>query len=176
MLQQDWLEDLFHLGRITAEEYVTEIDKIREGLLLQIAEIDQALARIKIDECPECSGLRIPCEHCGNSGWGEETRVIETKEVKEVKEVKEAIEFKQTNRGFELGIFEDRYKQKCSIQDSSLAEEAAIWLGVNNTGPDIKGPNGNFSEEVSTRMHLNQSQVEELLPVLNRFVKNGTIA
>jgi len=86
MLQQDWLEDLFHLGRITAEEYVTETDRIREGLLLQIAEIDQALARIKIDECPECSGLRIPCEHCGNSGWGEETRVIETKELKELKE------------------------------------------------------------------------------------------
>lgn len=19
--------------------------------------------------CPECSGMRIPCEHCGNSGW-----------------------------------------------------------------------------------------------------------
>lgn len=85
------------------------------------------------------------------------------------------IEFKQTNRGFEIGFFEDRYRQKCSIQDSSLAVEAAIWLGVDNTGPDIKGPSGKFSEEISSRMHLTQSQVEELLPVLKRFVSTGTI-
>ena len=27
-----------------------------------------------LDICPECSGVRIPCEHCGNSGWGGETQ------------------------------------------------------------------------------------------------------
>lgn len=42
--------------------------------------------------------------------------------------------------------------------------------------PDIKGPSGVFSEDIFSRMHLTQSQVEELLPVLERFVKTGTIS
>ena len=128
MLQQDWLEDLFQLGRITAEEYVTEIDRIREGLLLQIAEIDQALARVKGEVCPECSGLRIPCEHCGNSGWGEGTQVIETKETKETKET-------PTLAGIMMAALEKI--RDCPMTVDEMVDEAghAIYCVINGFRP-----------------------------------------
>lgn len=81
----------------------------------------------------------------------------------------------KTVRGFDLIVFEDRYKQKCSIQESSLAEESAIWFGVDDTGPLVKGPGGEFNEEVGMRMHLTVSQVEKLLPILEQFAKTGEI-
>lgn len=61
---------------------------------------------------------------------------------------------KQTNRGFSIISFKDCYNQECSLQESSSAEESRIWLGVHEN-----------------RMHLNQEQVKELLPFLQRFVK-----
>lgn len=81
----------------------------------------------------------------------------------------------KTNRGFRLIEFNDRYKQSCSIQDSSLATESAIWLGVSNTGPNMEGPNGKVSEDINARMHLTMEMVEALIPVLQRFVKTGSI-
>lgn len=75
------------------------------------------------------------------------------------------IEIGKTGRGFALGQFVDRYKQQCSVQDSSLATEAAIWLGVDE---DLNG-------KECTRMHLTTEMVQALLPVLERFVRTGTI-
>jgi hypothetical protein len=36
----------------------------------------------------------------------------------------------ETNRGFRRGDFEDANGEACSIQESSAAEAAFIWLGV----------------------------------------------
>jgi len=98
------------------------------------------------------------------------------------------IKMDKTNRGFATGKFIDRYNQECSIQKSSLATEKAIWLGVDNANPKILAckvnggiPNGwvdyKIPEDVllSTRMHLTQDMVKELIPVLQKFVKTGEI-
>lgn len=76
------------------------------------------------------------------------------------------MKYRKTDRGFPIFEFEDRYKSQCSVQDSSLAFESCLWLGVD------KAFNG---EETSTRMHLTQDMVKELLPILERFVKTGSI-
>ncbi len=73
-----------------------------------------------------------------------------------------AIRMKRTERGFNRGEFVDRYDSKCSIQESSLATEAAIWFGVD---VDFKGN--------EARMHLTQEQVQDLLPLLQEFVQTG---
>ena len=83
--------------------------------------------------------------------------------------------YSTTSRGFRLIEFEDRYRQKCSLQDSSLASEAAIWLGVDNTGPCIEGPNGKMNEDVHRRMHLTVGQVRDLIPLLQEFCDKGFI-
>lgn len=70
-----------------------------------------------------------------------------------------------TKRGFGLYEFVDFSGQECSLQDSSAAEESAIWFGVD---VNIKG------ESVSTRMHLTQEQVKVLLPTLTYFAETGS--
>lgn len=75
-----------------------------------------------------------------------------------------AIDF--TQRGFAVAKFTDRYGSICSIQDSSLASEAAIWLGVNT----------DFEGRECTRMHLTQDMVRALLPMLTRFAETGSVA
>ena len=80
---------------------------------------------------------------------------------------------KKTDRGFTYYDFEDRYEQKCSLQDSSLATADAIWFGVDNRGPHMKGPDDKFGQDVFARMHLTKEQVKELLPLLQHFVETG---
>lgn len=79
---------------------------------------------------------------------------------------------KKTQRGFAIIEFEDRYKQKCSLQKSSLATEDAIWLGVDVGIPIELGGKG---EIVDFRMHLTRKQVKALLPHLETFAKTGSI-
>lgn len=74
----------------------------------------------------------------------------------------------RTERGFSQGGFIDRYGRVCSIQDSSLATEGAIWLGCNE-GLHHQG-------KCMARMHLTREMVKELLPLLHRFVETGSIA
>ena len=64
----------------------------------------------------------------------------------------------ETARGFTLIEFADEYGKACSLQESSLATRACIWLGAN--------------EE---RMHLTQAHVKALLPYLQRFVDSGAL-
>lgn len=52
------------------------------------------------------------------------------------------MDFKKTERGFAFGCFLDAKGVECSIQDSSLASQAAIWLGVRDANPQKLGPNG----------------------------------
>lgn len=92
-----------------------------------------------------------------------------------------------TDRGFGLIEFKDFYDADCNIQESSLATENAIWIGVNDANPQIMasdtelGGTGwvkyHIPEEVSltTRMHLTQEQVKELLPILQAFADTGEL-
>lgn len=88
---------------------------------------------------------------------------------------------KKTNRGFPCVDFTDRYGVKCSLQESSLATEAAIWFGCNEASPQVH-VNGNWQPVplpggtvCNTRMHLTREMVEELLPYLKRFACTGQI-
>lgn len=63
-----------------------------------------------------------------------------------------------TARGFRIGEFRDRYGQECSIQESSLATENAIWLGP-----------------YDCRMHLTLEQVRGLVHVLSDFLADGNL-
>lgn len=42
-----------------------------------------------------------------------------------------------TARGFGIVTFKDRYDAECSIQESSLATESAIWFGVKDPNPQV---------------------------------------
>ena len=72
---------------------------------------------------------------------------------------------KRTERGFDLIEFADYYESQCSLQESSLATDDAIWLGVDR----------DFQGQHCTRMHLLRRQVKRLLPHLIQFVETGTI-
>ena len=90
--------------------------------------------------------------------------------------------FNKTSRGFSFWEFKDAYKMKCSIQKSSLATEDAIWFGVDDTQPRVMIPGKGWTpyeipEEVliSSRMHLTQDQVKDILPILEHFAKTGDL-
>lgn len=97
------------------------------------------------------------------------------------------MDIRKTKRGFARGEFDDLYGNKCSIQESSLADEDAIWLGVDDANPKILA--STLSPELTgwvkcpmpegvsfnTRMHLTREQVSELLPLLQRFVETGEL-
>jgi hypothetical protein len=69
------------------------------------------------------------------------------------------IDLAPTERGFMRGEFKDRYGKYCSIQQSSIATEDCIWLGVDNE-----------------RMHLTQQMAADLIPLLQHFVETGELA
>lgn len=77
------------------------------------------------------------------------------------------IKLNKTDRGFKIGEFIDKYGQKCSIQESSLASEPCIWLGMETGNHD--GRTGGCM----SRMHLTREMAAELIPLLENFVKTG---
>ena len=96
------------------------------------------------------------------------------------------LKFEKTCRGFEVGNFKDSYGTKCSIQESSSAEEAHIWLGCDDANPRILAchVNGGVANgwvdypvhpeaSFTTRMHLTVEMAEALIPILQKFVKTG---
>lgn len=103
------------------------------------------------------------------------------------------MEISKTARGFSITKFKDRYGSECSLQKSSLATEDAIWFGVNDANPIIMATDAKkigiptdadtgwvgfeIPKEVmlSTRMHLTQDMVRELLPHLQRFAETGEL-
>lgn len=92
------------------------------------------------------------------------------------------MEIKQTERGFDIIEFTDEYGEKCSLQKSSLATEDCIWFGLDEIQPRILIPNVGWVNypihpdvHISSRMHLTQEQVKELLPYLIRFSETGEI-
>ncbi|VVB50662.1 Uncharacterised protein [uncultured archaeon] len=74
------------------------------------------------------------------------------------------MKLKPTQRGFQRSEFIDRYGQFCSLQESSLATEGCIWLGVDT---NVEG------KEILGRMHLTQKMVKDLLPHLKKFARTG---
>lgn len=80
------------------------------------------------------------------------------------------LKFSRTCRGFKLIEFADLYGQSCSLQQSSLAEDDAIWLGANEV--TTHPPTGCTS---NTRMHLNRDQAAELVRLLQSFVETGDL-
>ena len=92
------------------------------------------------------------------------------------------LKYAPTGRGFGRIEFRDRYENECSIQKSSLATEDAIWFGINDAKPQVlvEGQGWTpveFPSETSfwTRMHLTQSQVKKLLPILQHFAETGEL-
>ena len=103
------------------------------------------------------------------------------------------IKMTKTERGFPLGKFEDLYSQKCSIQQSSLATENALWLGLDDAEPRVMASkaaeNGVETKKttgwvdypipkdvlLSTRMHLSVSDVEKLVEELQHWLKTGEL-
>ena len=92
-----------------------------------------------------------------------------------------------TGRGFGIITFKDANGVECTVQESSACrDEGLIWLGAKDIGlQHFKAYEGwkdvelvNTIEEhyvANNRMHLTQSQVKELLPILKRFAKTGYI-
>ena len=109
------------------------------------------------------------------------------------------IKTKPTERGFSLGTFKDDYGNECSIQKSSIATRDCIWLGINEPthklmardamsmgredllepGPERYNGWVNWplpkEVQVASRMHLTRKQVQDLLPLLEHFVKTGEL-
>lgn len=93
-----------------------------------------------------------------------------------------------TARGFGLLTFTDRNGTECTLQESSLATEAAIWLGAAKL--EVKRFPGNYTgwhdvdfaallpgQDIvgNERMHLTQDHVRSLLPALQHFAETGEL-
>lgn len=98
---------------------------------------------------------------------------------------KQEMEFEvaKTNRGFEIVRFRDYNDVECTIQESSLATDHAIWLGCEHEEPKVLIPGEGWKPfdvpetfQCNTRMHLTREQVGYLLPFLQRFYETGRIA
>lgn len=100
-------------------------------------------------------------------------------------------EQEHTERGFPIVRFNDFYGTKCSIQNSSLADEDALWIGVSDAEPKVLASQARrFGVEttettgwvpfpvpedilLTTRMHLNRDQVECLINHLEQWLETG---
>lgn len=77
---------------------------------------------------------------------------------------------KKTSRGFNYIPFKDLYGEHCSIQESSLATEKAIWVGQEHEkNHHVTG------EPLGCRMHLNKKLAKILIKRLQKFVDTGNI-
>lgn len=97
------------------------------------------------------------------------------------------MEKKHTQRGFSLYEFKERNGSLCSLQKSSIATENCIWFGPNESVITVGYPWENYTEQQikeklggkevvsNSRMHLTQTQVKELLPILQKFAETGEI-
>lgn len=77
------------------------------------------------------------------------------------------MELYTTPRGFRRADFTDLYGAACSIQESSLVEPPALWLG-RDAGTHLQG-------DCLARMHLTQAQAAELIGLLQHFVDTGEL-
>jgi hypothetical protein len=91
-----------------------------------------------------------------------------------------------TTRGFGLLTFTDHNGTECTLQESSLATEAAIWLGAAKLKVRRMPGDGSGWHDVdldamlgtfvgNERMHLTQNHVRSLLPALQHFAETGEL-
>jgi len=78
------------------------------------------------------------------------------------------MEVKHTARGFETIAFDDRYGNRCSLQQSS-----AIDLDYDDQKP---GASFVWLGRESMRMHLDRQKVSELVAHLGRWLETGSFA
>jgi hypothetical protein len=104
------------------------------------------------------------------------------------------MEIAKTARGFNFGSFKDINGVECSIQESSIATEVCLWLGVNDVNPQIMASDAKrlgldvgeakngwcrlpVPKEVifSNRMHLTRHQVETLVNTMQYWLENDRL-
>lgn len=108
------------------------------------------------------------------------------------------IPIRPTARGFGKGEFLDEYGYECSIQESSMmAKEGHIWFGIDDPKVTVLAEDrplgtGWVEENIQAlieakykgkrcevsipgRMHLSQSHVKKLLPLLKYFAEHGRL-
>ncbi|MHC4844387.1 MAG: hypothetical protein ACYTEE_11340 [Planctomycetota bacterium] len=78
------------------------------------------------------------------------------------------LEIEKNDRGFLVAQFIDIYDNPCSIQESSLATNDAIWLGCDQ-GTHLK------DGQCMARMHLDRELAAALIPLLEHFVETGRL-
>ncbi len=87
-------------------------------------------------------------------------------------------------RGLKCYGFQDRYQTDCTIQDSSLAGEDAIWFGTDGKVEILHRDGTGWHDYpfptdaevcVHSRMHLTRKMAEELIPYLQHFVDCGKL-
>jgi hypothetical protein len=90
---------------------------------------------------------------------------------------------RKTERGFEVLEFVDRCEVKCSLQQSSLATERAIWLGCDDADPQVLVPGQGWTSLESimpkgyianTRMQLTEDQVQKLIVHLQDWLETDS--
>ena len=80
------------------------------------------------------------------------------------------IKLKRTGRRFLRGEFKDLYGEPCSIQESSLAGKAAIWLGCEH-----ETVHSTMGTACGARMHLDRKLAAQLVGHLQRFIETGKL-
>jgi hypothetical protein len=82
-----------------------------------------------------------------------------------------------TERGFLRADFIDRNRMGCSIQESSIADEGCLWLGINGVPatPEHTFTDASGQARVIARMHLTQEHVRGILPLLQLFATKGEL-
>lgn len=80
----------------------------------------------------------------------------------------------ETSRGFTRVAFKDHYDRDCTLQESSLASQPAVWLGVeaDQIKRDMAAHPGS---DLRSRMHLSEEGVVNLLPYLLKFLAEGEL-
>lgn len=84
----------------------------------------------------------------------------------------------RNGRGFARATMTDHNGETVVIQESSLADEPAIWLGVEGSahvGPPWQRMTLPDGALIIDRAHLTVGMVRTLLPLLERFVATGQL-
>jgi hypothetical protein len=76
---------------------------------------------------------------------------------------------KKTERGFLREEFKDIYGHPCSIQESSLATEDAVWLGCD------EGTHHHVTGECLARMHVDKKLAKQIVKRLLVFIETGRL-
>lgn len=99
----------------------------------------------------------------------------------------------KNERGLMIGKFTDRYGMECSIQESSLATDTCLWLGLDAANPQIMAKDAAAhgvdpgdgtgwvpypipkEVQLATRMHLTREMARDLIPLLESFARSGLL-